>query len=133
MVLCPSWFILFGQQKPCAPIRIFFIHSNITQGVVNTKKAVGNQLNPRGTFSAGQETFLGSTYSFFLMSNKNLSFLLSNITQGVVNCKKTRAKSAKPQGYFFAGQETFLGSIYSFLLMRNKKGVLFSSCAQMSS
>ena len=45
-----------------------------------TAKNVRNPLNSRKLFLAASCTFLGSIYSFLLMSNKNLSFLLSNIT-----------------------------------------------------
>ena len=44
---CPSWFIIFGQQKSCAPIKIF-----ITYGVANSKKMVRNPLNTSRTFFA---------------------------------------------------------------------------------
>ena len=43
---CPSWFINFGQQKSCAPIKI------LTYGVANSKKKVRNPLNPSETFFA---------------------------------------------------------------------------------
>ena len=89
-------------------------------GRSTSQKQVRNPLNPSQTFFAGKETFLGSIYSFLLMSNNNQSFLLSNITQGVVNFPKIDAKSSKPYLIFFAGMETFLGSIYSFLLTSNK-------------
>ena len=41
-----------------------------------TAKNVRNPLNSRKLFLAASCTFLGSIYSFLLMSNKNLSFLL---------------------------------------------------------
>jgi hypothetical protein len=44
---CPSGFINFGQQKTCAPIKIF------TYGVANSKNTVRNALNPSQTFFAG--------------------------------------------------------------------------------
>ena len=32
LVLCPSWFIIFGQQKDCAPNRIFFFIQTSQRG-----------------------------------------------------------------------------------------------------
>ena len=52
---CPSWFIIFGQQKSCAPIRIF------TYGVANSKKMVQNPLNHRKLFLATSCTFFMPT------------------------------------------------------------------------
>ena len=65
------------QQHP------FFV-AHQKEGIGQPKKVQhhigGNPLNSRKLFLAASCTFLGSIYSFLLMSNKNLSFLLSNIT-----------------------------------------------------
>ena len=45
MVLCPSWFLIFGLL--CAPIRIF---KTSHRGWSTSQNHVQNPLNPRGTF-----------------------------------------------------------------------------------
>ena len=70
------WF--FASKNLCTYQDIF--HSNITWGVVNSKKNVRNPLNPFRHFFGCQATFFSPIHFFLLMSNKNLSFLLSNIT-----------------------------------------------------
>ena len=103
---CPSGFIIFCLLKTGASIRLFQISH---RGCSTSQKQVQNPLVSSRTFFAGQETFLGSIYSFLLMSNKNLSFLPSNITQGVINFPKIGAKSSSLQSNFFCRLGNFFG------------------------
>ena len=83
--------------------------------MVNSKNHVRNPLNSRKLFLPASCTFFGSIYSFFLMSNKNLSYLLSNITYGVANSKNHVRNPLNSRKHFCRLAVLFLvGSIPSF-------------------
>ena len=67
LILCPSGFIIFCLLKNLYTYQDI---SNLTQWVFNFPKTCTKSSKPQETFFGGQETFLGSIYSFLLICNK---------------------------------------------------------------